>query len=48
LAEADKLKLELTAVPGETLLKIVQEDYATPKDVVKKAADMIAIDDKAR
>ena len=48
LAEADKLKLEITAVPGETLQKIVQEAYATPKDVVKKAADMIAIDDKAR
>jgi tripartite-type tricarboxylate transporter receptor subunit TctC len=48
LAEADKLKLEITAVPGETLQKIVQEAYATPKDVVKKAADMIAIDDKAK
>ena len=48
LAEADKLKLEITAVPGETLQKIVQEAYATPKDVVKMAADMIAIDDKAR
>ena len=48
LAEADKLKLEITAVPGETLQKIVQEAYATPKDVVKMAADLIAIDDKAR
>ena len=48
LAEADKLKLEITAVPGETLQKIVQEAYATPKDVVKMAAYMIAIDDKAR
>ncbi len=42
LAEADKLKLEITAVSGEQLQKLVQEAYETPKDVVKKTADILS------
>jgi tripartite-type tricarboxylate transporter receptor subunit TctC len=41
LAEADKMKLEITAVSGEALQKIVQEAYETPKDVVKKTGDIL-------
>ena len=41
LAEADKLKLEITAVSGEQLQKIVQEAYDTPQDVVKKTGDIL-------
>ncbi len=48
LAEADKLKLEITAVPGDVLQKIVQEAYDTPKDIVKKTGDLLATDDRAR
>ncbi len=41
LAEADKMKLEITAVSGQELQKIVQEAYETPKDVVKKTGDIL-------
>ena len=38
LAEAEKAGLEITAVPGEQIEKLVQEVYKTPKDVADKAA----------
>jgi tripartite-type tricarboxylate transporter receptor subunit TctC len=38
LAEAQKIKLEITPVSGEAVQKLVAEVYATPPDVVKKAA----------
>ena len=43
LAEADKLKLEITAVPGDRLQQIVQDAFATPKDIVKKTGDLLAV-----
>lgn len=38
LAEAEKLKLEITPVAGEAVQKLVAEVYGTPPEVVKKAA----------
>ena len=38
LAEADRLKLEITPVPAERIDALLQEMYATPPDIVKKAA----------
>ncbi len=40
-AEADKLRLEITPVPGERVQGIVREIYATPRDVVQKAAALV-------
>jgi tripartite-type tricarboxylate transporter receptor subunit TctC len=38
LAEAEKLKLEIRPVTGEAVQKLVADLYATPAEVVKKAA----------
>jgi tripartite-type tricarboxylate transporter receptor subunit TctC len=42
LAEAEKMKLEITPVSGPEIAKIVQEAYMTPKEVVKKTADILS------
>ena len=47
-AEADRLKLEVNAVPGEALQKIVQEIYQTPKDIVKKTGALLQPDDQKK
>lgn len=41
LAEAQKADLEITAVPGEQIQKLVQDVYQTPKEVAQKAAAVI-------
>ena len=38
LAEADRPKLEITPVPAERIDALLQEMYAMPPDIVKKAA----------
>lgn len=38
LAEADKLKLEITPVTGEAVQDLVAEVYRTPPEILKKAA----------
>jgi tripartite-type tricarboxylate transporter receptor subunit TctC len=38
LAEADQARLEIGAVSGEEVQKLVKELYATPADVAKQAA----------
>ena len=42
LAEAKKLKIDVNPVTGPALDKLLAELYATPKDVVAKAAKAIA------
>lgn len=42
LADAEKAKLEITPVSGERVETIVNEVYATPPDIVKKAAEFVA------
>jgi hypothetical protein len=41
LAEADKMKLEINAVSGEAVQKLVHQVYQTPKFIAKRVADMI-------
>ena len=41
LAEADKIKLEITPVTGEAVQKLVAEIYATPPEIVKQAAQAV-------
>lgn len=41
LAEAEKAKLEITPISGAAVQKLVDEIYATPPDVVKKAANLL-------
>ena len=41
LAEAEKLKLEITPVSGERVQQIVRDIYATPRAVVQKAAEYV-------
>jgi tripartite-type tricarboxylate transporter receptor subunit TctC len=41
LADAERMKLEINAVSGEDVQKIVNEVYSTPKAVANKAAEMI-------
>jgi tripartite-type tricarboxylate transporter receptor subunit TctC len=38
LAEAEKIKLEIRPVSGDAVQKLVAEVYASPPEVVKKAA----------
>jgi tripartite-type tricarboxylate transporter receptor subunit TctC len=40
-AEAEKIKLEITPVDGEAVQKLVAENYATPPDIVRKAAQAV-------
>ncbi len=42
LAEAKKVRLELSPKNGDQVLAILKQIYATPKDVLKRAADAIA------
>jgi tripartite-type tricarboxylate transporter receptor subunit TctC len=41
LAEADKIKLEITPVNGEAVQKLVAEIYTTPPDIVRQAAQAV-------
>ncbi len=41
LKEADKAQMEITAVSGEVLDKLVREVYATPPTVIQKAAEIL-------
>jgi tripartite-type tricarboxylate transporter receptor subunit TctC len=41
LAEARKMKLEITPVSGEAVQKLVAELYATPPDIVRQAAQAV-------
>jgi tripartite-type tricarboxylate transporter receptor subunit TctC len=41
LAEADREKLEISAVPGDKVEALVKEIYQTPPEVAKKAAEML-------
>src|ERR671931_1556965 len=41
LAEADKIKLEITPVDGEAVQKLVAEIYATSPEIVRRAADAV-------
>jgi tripartite-type tricarboxylate transporter receptor subunit TctC len=41
MADADKAKLEINPVSGEDVQKIVHDVYSAPKDVAKKAGEMI-------
>jgi tripartite-type tricarboxylate transporter receptor subunit TctC len=41
LAEAEKIKLEITPVTGEAVQKLVAEIYATPPEIVRKAAQAV-------
>ena len=41
LAEADKIKLEITPVTGEAVQKLVAEIYATAPEIVKQAAQAV-------
>jgi len=41
LAEADKLKLEITPVSGERVQELVAEVYRTPPDIVKRTIEAL-------
>ena len=41
LAEADKIKLEITPVTGEAVQKLVAEIYSTPPEIVRRAAQAV-------
>ena len=41
LAEAEKAKLEIMPVAGESIARLITELYATPAPIVQKTADMI-------
>lgn len=41
IADAEKAQLEITPVSGEEVQKLVEEAYDTPKDVARKAADLL-------
>ena len=41
LAEADKAGLEITPVAGEDIQKLVQQVYATPAGIARKAAELL-------
>ena len=41
LAEAEKIKLEITPVDGEAVQKLVAEMHAAPPDIVRKAAEAV-------
>jgi tripartite-type tricarboxylate transporter receptor subunit TctC len=42
LAAAEKAQLEITPVPGEQVEQLVKSVYATPAEIAKKTADMLA------
>jgi hypothetical protein len=41
LAEAEKIKLEITPVDGAAVQKLVAEIYATPPEIVRRAAEAV-------
>ncbi|MDB5572295.1 MAG: tripartite tricarboxylate transporter family receptor [Hyphomicrobiales bacterium] len=41
LAEAEKGKLEINPVPGDTVQKVVVDAYAMPPEVIKKTAEVL-------
>ena len=41
LAEAEKIKLEITPVEGEAVQRLVAEIYATPREIVRQAAQAV-------
>ena len=41
LGEAEKIKLEITPVDGEAVQRLVAEIYATPRDIVRQAAQAV-------
>ena len=41
LAEAEKIKLEITPVDGEAVQRLVAEIYATPREIVRQAAQAV-------
>ncbi len=41
LAEAEKLKLEITPVPGDKIQKLVEDVYKTSPDIIAKAAQLV-------
>lgn len=41
LAEAEKGRLEVDAVSGEEVQNVVREAYATPKDLIKRVAEIV-------
>src|SRR5437762_6265741 len=41
LAEAEKIKLEITPVDGEAVQRLVAEIYATPHEIVRQAAQAV-------
>ena len=41
LVEAEKAQMEITPVPGEQIERLVREIYATPPDIVQKAAALL-------
>jgi tripartite-type tricarboxylate transporter receptor subunit TctC len=41
LAEMDKMKLEVTPVPGERLQKLVEDIYKTPPDITAKVGQLV-------
>jgi hypothetical protein len=40
LAEADKAKLEITAVPGDVIEKLVADVDKTPPEIARKTGDL--------
>jgi tripartite-type tricarboxylate transporter receptor subunit TctC len=41
LAEADKVKLEITPVDGDKIQKLVEEIYKTSPDIIAKAGKLV-------
>ena len=41
LAEAEKIKLEITPVDGAAVQRLVAEIYATPPEIVRRAAEAV-------
>ena len=46
LAEAERGKLEITPVSGEDIQKLVEEVYATPAAITRKATELLQIEKK--
>jgi tripartite-type tricarboxylate transporter receptor subunit TctC len=46
LAEAERGKLEITPVSGEDIQKLVEEVYATPEAVTRRAMELLQAEKK--
>jgi hypothetical protein len=42
LAEAEKTKIDVDAITGERVAKLIDDDMATPKDVVARIREALA------